>query len=99
MAPAGQALLLSNAFAALSPEEQCPHAAGDVGAGPAAVPRAPADMRPTDGGMRVATWNATALTEPKVHELLDKAVATATLVVDAGQDRTARSCLLMTLLA
>jgi hypothetical protein len=29
----------------------------------------------------MASWNATALTEQKVHELLDKAVATTTLVV------------------
>jgi hypothetical protein len=50
-------------------------------AGPAAAPPSPAPLLAGDGPPQMASWNAIALTEQKVHELLDMAVATATLVV------------------
>jgi hypothetical protein len=58
---------------------RCPDAAADVVAGPAAAPPSPAPRLAADGSLQMASWNATALTEQKVHELLD--VTTATLVV------------------
>jgi hypothetical protein len=70
-----------NRFAALQPEERCPDTAGDVAAGPGVAPRRPPVLPAAGDCLRLATWNATALTEHKVHELLDKAAGAATLVV------------------
>jgi hypothetical protein len=76
-----QSVRLANRFDVLPREERCPDTAADVVAGPAVAPPALAPRLAADGPQQMASWNATALTEQKVHELLDKAVATATLVV------------------
>jgi hypothetical protein len=51
-----------------------PSMAAYMVAGLAAAPPSPAPRLAADGPLQMASWNATALTEQKMHELLDKAV-------------------------